>query len=212
MFVTNSSLRRYYNIIDSARSRENLGYVEKHHVIPKCMGGNNDPDNIIALTAREHFICHRLLTKCTTGDIRSKLVYAQWQLGRSLKLKGVKITSRMYEQLKLELSESMQGRKRPEFSQEWKDNMSKSRKGKPSNRKGMKQPKEAVEAMRQKLTGRKKDVDKEWSEERRQALSEHFRNINKGVPKKKATCPHCGKHVAVNVYSRCHGDRCKLKS
>jgi len=38
-------------------------YCEKHHIIPKCMGGGNEKENIVALTAREHFIAHKLLVK-----------------------------------------------------------------------------------------------------------------------------------------------------
>lgn len=36
-------------------------YYEAHHIIPKCMGGNNSTANIVLLTAREHYIAHRLL-------------------------------------------------------------------------------------------------------------------------------------------------------
>ena len=38
-------------------------YTEKHHITPKCLGGNNDPANLVKLTAREHFIAHQLLCK-----------------------------------------------------------------------------------------------------------------------------------------------------
>lgn len=36
-------------------------YHERHHILPKCMGGTNDEDNLIDLYAREHFEAHRLL-------------------------------------------------------------------------------------------------------------------------------------------------------
>lgn len=39
------------------------GYTERHHIVPRCMDGTNDPSNIVTLTAREHFLCHWLLTK-----------------------------------------------------------------------------------------------------------------------------------------------------
>lgn len=39
------------------------GYTECHHILPKSLGGSNDKSNLINLTAREHFICHLLLTK-----------------------------------------------------------------------------------------------------------------------------------------------------
>jgi hypothetical protein len=45
------------------REREDNVYYEKHHIIPKCLGGKNNISNITILTAREHFIAHRLLCK-----------------------------------------------------------------------------------------------------------------------------------------------------
>lgn len=39
------------------------GYTEKHHIIPKCMGGTDLPENLVRLTAREHFIAHVILAK-----------------------------------------------------------------------------------------------------------------------------------------------------
>ena len=48
--------------------------VEKHHIIPKCIGGSNDSDNIVCLTAREHFIAHVLLCKIYPNS--GKLFYA----------------------------------------------------------------------------------------------------------------------------------------
>ena len=38
-------------------------YCENHHIIPKCLGGDNSPENMVRLTAREHFIAHQLLYK-----------------------------------------------------------------------------------------------------------------------------------------------------
>jgi hypothetical protein len=55
----------YNDLIESAKLRPNLpllnGYTEKHHIIPRSMGGSNDKDNIVSLTAREHFVAHWLL-------------------------------------------------------------------------------------------------------------------------------------------------------
>lgn len=55
----------YKRIIGRARSRvlaENV-YIEKHHIIPKCLGGSDDDWNIVPLTAQEHFVAHQLLVK-----------------------------------------------------------------------------------------------------------------------------------------------------
>lgn len=38
-------------------------YFESHHIIPECLGGSNEKSNLVLLTAREHFVCHRLLSK-----------------------------------------------------------------------------------------------------------------------------------------------------
>lgn len=55
----------YSDLIESAKLRLDIpllnGYLEKHHIVPRSMGGSNDKDNIVSLTAREHFIAHWLL-------------------------------------------------------------------------------------------------------------------------------------------------------
>ncbi len=38
-------------------------YKEEHHIIPKCMGGSDDEENLVHLYAREHIIAHKLLTE-----------------------------------------------------------------------------------------------------------------------------------------------------
>lgn len=53
----------YFKIIDRNFCKVSGDYIEKHHIIPKCLGGSNLTENIVSLTAREHFICHWLLTK-----------------------------------------------------------------------------------------------------------------------------------------------------
>jgi predicted SprT family Zn-dependent metalloprotease len=52
----------YKQIIKRAQERKNVqGYSEIHHIIPVSEGGKNEPENLVELTAREHFICHWLL-------------------------------------------------------------------------------------------------------------------------------------------------------
>ena len=45
-------------------------YTERHHIIPVCMNGTNDKDNLVTLTAREHFVAHALLVKIYKNDKR----------------------------------------------------------------------------------------------------------------------------------------------
>lgn len=51
----------YAKIVLRAQTRYLTGYVERHHIVPKCMGGSNQNTNIVKLTAKEHYICHKLL-------------------------------------------------------------------------------------------------------------------------------------------------------
>ena len=76
MFIENKYSKCYYNIIEHRKNNPFDGYVERHHIVPKSLGGSNKKENIVALTAREHFICHRLLIKMTTGRDKMKMSYA----------------------------------------------------------------------------------------------------------------------------------------
>ena len=55
--------RIYDSIINYRINNKYDGYTEKHHIVPKSLGGVDDTTNIVRLTAREHYICHLLLTK-----------------------------------------------------------------------------------------------------------------------------------------------------
>lgn len=53
-------------------------HSERHHVVPKCLGGTDDEENLIYLTLKEHFIAHKLLHK-ENPENRS-LFYAYWRM------------------------------------------------------------------------------------------------------------------------------------
>ena len=38
-------------------------YCERHHIIPRCMNGDDSDDNLIDLYAREHYEAHKLLAE-----------------------------------------------------------------------------------------------------------------------------------------------------
>jgi hypothetical protein len=72
--------RIYDQIIDRAKERKLEGYKEKHHIIPKCMGGSNQRENLVELTAREHFLCHWIL--CRIYPENKKLGHAFWFMSK----------------------------------------------------------------------------------------------------------------------------------
>lgn len=53
----------YDNLITRASSRILNGYSEKHHIVPRCLGGSDDPTNLVDLTPEEHYVAHQLLVK-----------------------------------------------------------------------------------------------------------------------------------------------------
>jgi hypothetical protein len=210
MFKQNKYTKIYYEIINLARSRSLTGYFEKHHVIPKSLGGANDQENIVKLTAREHFICHRLLVKMVEGrGNQAKMAYAAWQQTRKAKDGEFKITSRTYEALKHQLSTYYTGRKRAPFSQQAKDNM---REGAKTRAKVIHSAErlEKFAANRCKtVAGWNKGLKLSLTDEQRAVMSEKFSKANLGKPKKKIPCPHCGRDIGINAFSTWHGDRCK---
>lgn len=64
----------YSLLIERARRRSLSEYTEIHHIIPKCIGGTNNIDNLVSLTPEEHFIAHQLLVKIYPNN--PKLIYA----------------------------------------------------------------------------------------------------------------------------------------
>jgi hypothetical protein len=72
----------YDNIIYKANNRIIDEYTETHHIIPKCMGGKNTDINLVKLTPKEHFICHKLL--CEIYPTNPKLKFAYWAMCNKL--------------------------------------------------------------------------------------------------------------------------------
>ena len=74
-------------------------YTESHHIIPRCLGGGNETSNLVLLTAREHFIAHRLLSKMY--PLNSGLKTAVLLMA---KVSGTRVTARVYGRLREEAS------------------------------------------------------------------------------------------------------------
>ena len=56
--------QHHYNLlIERQKNRILEGYVERHHIVPRCLGGKDLPENLVDLTAREHYVQHQLLAK-----------------------------------------------------------------------------------------------------------------------------------------------------
>ena len=106
----------YQQLIDRSRKENRQKYqgiyYEEHHIIPKCIGGTNDPENLVLFTAREHFIAHWLLTKIYPNE--PSIIFAFNSF--SMKLGGATnhtgrldeySTSRNYERARIKVVELM---------------------------------------------------------------------------------------------------------
>ena len=56
-------LKIYKDLTVRGQKDRGLEYSERHHIIPKCMGGTDDASNLVELPAEEHYIAHLLLVK-----------------------------------------------------------------------------------------------------------------------------------------------------
>lgn len=101
-------------------------YIEHHHITPRSLGGTDEDENIVKLTAREHFICHWLLVKMyKKGSIeRKKMLCAFWKMKQSpAKTHKRYLNSRAYAKLKIEFSITMKNfqsnEKNSQFGKKW---------------------------------------------------------------------------------------------
>ena len=104
----------YWSIIHKRLHNKVDGYVERHHIIPRSEGGPDNNDNIVALTAREHYICHLLLAKIYNDyKMLSAVVFMQAAKER-WPSREFKFNSRLYEAIRKEfavkVSEHKKGR------------------------------------------------------------------------------------------------------
>lgn len=99
----------FINNILETRGRFACGevYHEKHHIVPRCMDGGNEEDNLIDLFAREHFIAHRLLAK--ENPYNKSLTYAWYMMSTMGNLRGCEISPEEYEEARIAYSKSRKG-------------------------------------------------------------------------------------------------------
>jgi hypothetical protein len=171
-------------------------YTEKHHIIPRSIGGNNSKSNLAILTAREHFICHWLLIKIIPPGIDRSKMYRALNFMRAKAPHQHRyssaITSRIYEQIKPIISaqqtERMTGRIPTE---EHRKKMSASLKGRPKSPEHRKK----MSAVRLGKPGHK------WTEEQRLNREEYIKK-NGGAMLGKAHTKEAKEKMSVGQKAR----------
>jgi hypothetical protein len=100
----------YDRLIDRARGRVLAGYCETHHIIPRCLGGPDDPNNLVDLTAEEHYLAHQLLVKLYPDHLG---ILSAAHVMTTTRLPGRIATNKLYGWLRRRMSVLQTGQKRP---------------------------------------------------------------------------------------------------
>jgi hypothetical protein len=122
MEIKNMKYEKIYSqIIERAKHRVLEGYKETHHITPRCMSGTDEKDNLVDLTAREHFICHLLLTRIYPEHKGLRL--AIWNMCNAKRIyQGrYKPNSRLYEMIRTEYRELIKGENHPSYGRKNSD-------------------------------------------------------------------------------------------
>ena len=226
MFNDTKYTKWYFNLINKAKLRvvDKDQYYEKHHIIPKGIGG--DPKGeLVVLTPREHFICHWLLTKMVIeSNHRRSMFFALSKMCRSNQYQqGRTYPARYYDIARNALSKAKKGTKHTDETKaklsaiakkrfeteagtftgktrtlEWRQKTSEARSGDKHQFFGKKRP-EHGEKVSAALTGRAKS-------------DEHKSNIKASwqTSRVRIVCCHCSVETTKSMHTRWHGDNCKL--
>lgn len=207
MFLDNKYTRWYFAIIESAKSKPYEGYIEKHHIIPRCMNGTDDADNLVALSARQHFVCHLLLTKMVNQEpYLSKLKYAAILL---CTVHDQKISSKVYETLKTNIKQTPEWIKKRTSGLKGRVSPTK---GKPAWNRGVPVTDEAKRKASESLKGKPAwNKGKTHPDEVKKRISETLKTKSFDHMRKKVKCKYCGKESTQSAITRYHNENCKFK-
>jgi len=212
-FVNNKYKKWYINIIRNRLEQVPDGYFESHHIVPVSIRKDlrNNKNNIVNLTAKEHFICHLLLARFTVGLNRRNMCFAVTTMARSTKKHDRKFTSGYYQLARLHYKKSSVGRK---HSEETKRKISEANKGRPSPNRGNKFGGARTEESKLKISLAKRGVP--LSEEHKSKLSELKKGKKRGKYTRhreyeKSQCIYCGIISIISNINRWHNDNCKIK-
>jgi hypothetical protein len=217
-------IAHYNRLIDNAQHRCILPNVcyETHHVVPRCMGGTDDKENLVDLFPEEHYVAHQLLVKIYPTNY--KLIFAITMM--SGKKKGRAVNNKLYGWLRRKHKDAMS--KRP-VSDETRQKMSATRTGMKCAEETKIKISEAQigkiiteEAKAKIRAARKNQIISDESNIKRRATAKlkgimppqtqgpHTEETKLKMKKPPVTCPHCSKQGKGNVMHRFHFDNCKL--
>lgn len=202
--------KKHYNLlINRAIFRKIDGYIERHHIIPRCIGGSDEEENIVKLTPEEHFIAHQLLAKIYPQNIG--LIFAALMMAN-------RVTNKNYGWIRRDFAKKISKIDRSNWKQKsgisdlHKKNISKSVKESWKDPKRKQKQKLALvgkllsEDHKNKISESHKG--KKLTEEQKQKIREA--NIGRKYTQESITCTKCGKTGGKSGMRRYHFENCKL--
>jgi hypothetical protein len=165
------------------RTKNNDSLLEKHHILPKSLGGDDSKENLVLLTPREHYLAHWLLYKIHTSTNKAKMAYAFFKMCSNNPNQKRNITSRQFERAKTAMANSCSGINHPNYGKKMSDKQrneiskrqtgtTNSMYGKTPWNKGLtKETNSILAIMGDKQKGISKHVGRRHSEETKQKLS-----------------------------------------
>jgi hypothetical protein len=180
----------YDNLIERARYRLIKGYTEKHHIVPRCLGGTDESNNLVRLTPEEHYVAHQLLVKIHPNVL--KLVTATQLM--TVHTTNNRTTNKLFGWIRRRASklaigkpksEETKQRMRKPKSEQHRLNISKSQLANGGNGPSKHSNKTKVKIGK-------------WS-----IINSKFKEIIK--------CPHCNKEGKAGPMNRWHFNNCKQK-
>jgi hypothetical protein len=104
--------KRYEKLIEFYKNWTPVGYVEVHHILPKCIGGNDEKENLVSMPPRAHYLAHYFLWKCYPDN--PKICHAFAMMGVNNPYQKRAMGSKLYECSRLARSHALKGKKRSE--------------------------------------------------------------------------------------------------
>lgn len=104
--------KHYDSLMEKSKNRvlpKNV-YSERHHIKPRCLGGDNSKENVVRLLPKEHYIAHLLLFKLYPNN--NKLAFAFWMMcnGNLSKNRQYVVSNKIYEEIRSKFIELVKQR------------------------------------------------------------------------------------------------------
>lgn len=207
--IYNSLIKRALPRKKIRKGSENYVYYEKHHIVPKCLGGTDEKSNLVYLTAEEHWLAHLLLVKMNPGVY--SLVYACQAMSMTGKNTSGRTTNKLFGWIRRAYSEaSSDSKKGCAITTEHREKISRALKGRPvPHQRGDNNVAKRPEVAKKISAARKGQKLGPRSEEQKKrasiALKGHKGAIGDANPSsRRVCCVVCKKETALPNLSRDH--------